>query len=88
MMDGMPMVSFANHLTTRTYSDAHQRSSRNIPIASSARGGQVSRIFNNVKFDVEGSNVGAFVKKGKTRRFMCFAVCFFTSPNTRSVLQL
>merc|ERR1712150_267667 len=61
MMDGMPMVSFGNHITSTKYEHAQERSTGDAINSSTG----VSRIFKNVALDANGSNVPAMVVKAQ-----------------------
>jgi len=61
MMDGMPMVSFANHVTSTKYDHAHERSTGDATNASTG----ISRIFSGVVLDSSESNVPEMVVKAK-----------------------
>ena len=59
MMDGMPMVAFADHLVRTTYADASSRS------GPSTTGAHVENIFESVDASLRASSVPALIEESK-----------------------
>lgn len=76
MMDGMPMVALADHITGTSYSDASTRST------ASTTGAHVEDIFEKVQSPLRASNVPALIEESKdvfkdwTGKHELFVQCF------------
>ena len=70
MMDGMPMVGLADHVTATTYAAANQRSSGSI--AEPTDGG-VKSIFDEVNLSLQTSKLSLMIAQGNFESTLLFS---------------